>query len=264
MYKPTFAGFVDVDIPESGKISLRSLIDHSVVESFGAGGTTCITSRVYSSTAIGRNAHLFVINNGLANVKVSKLKAWEMKRPFMNGVGGCIHRNVLSKVDVEVTFEVTGLKKTESFYPSWSTNVEALCGQKRANVRGGTGPFGLHVLASANIEERASVFFRIFKAQTKYKVLMSTLRPNMYKPTFACFVDVDIPESGKISQRSLIDHSVVKSFGAGVTTCITSRVYPNTAIGRKAHLFVFNNGLANVKVSKLEAWEMKRPFMNGA
>ncbi|XP_042437268.1 beta-fructofuranosidase, insoluble isoenzyme 1-like [Zingiber officinale] len=175
-----------------------------------------------------------------------------------------------SQVDVEVTFEVTGLKKTESFYPSWSTNVEALCGQKRANVRGGTGPFGLHVLASANIEERASVFFRIFKAQTKYKVLMchdptrSTLRPNMYKPTFACFVDVDIPESGKISQRSLIDHSVVKSFGAGVTTCITSRVYPNTAIGRKAHLFVFNNGLANVKVSKLEAWEMKRPFMNGA
>ncbi|KAG6477138.1 hypothetical protein ZIOFF_066390 [Zingiber officinale] len=85
MYKPTFAGFVDVDIPESGKISLRSLIDHSVVESFGAGGTTCITSRFYSSTSIGRNAYLFVFNNGLANVKVSKLKAWEMKRPFMNG-----------------------------------------------------------------------------------------------------------------------------------------------------------------------------------
>ncbi|XP_042437481.1 beta-fructofuranosidase, insoluble isoenzyme 1-like [Zingiber officinale] len=175
-----------------------------------------------------------------------------------------------SQVDVEVTFEVTGLEKAEAFDPSWTTNAEALCGQKRANVRGGAGPFGLHVLASANMEERTSVFFRIFKAQTKYKVLMchdptrSTLRPNMYKPTFAGFVDVDIPESGKISLRSLIDHSVVESFGAGGTTCIISRVYPSTAIGRNAHLFVFNNGLANVKVSKLKAWEMKRPFMNGA
>ncbi|XP_042434353.1 beta-fructofuranosidase, insoluble isoenzyme 3-like [Zingiber officinale] len=175
-----------------------------------------------------------------------------------------------SQVDVEVTFEVTGLEKAEAFDPSWTTNAEALCGQKRANVRGGAGPFGLHVLASVNMEERTSVFFIIFQAQTKYKVLMchdptrSTLRPNIYKPTFAGFVDVDIPESGKISLRSLIDHSVVESFGAGGTTCITSRVYPSTAIGRNAHLFVFNNGLANVKVSKLEAWEMKRPFMNGA
>lgn len=26
MYEPTFAGFVDLDLPESGKISLRSLV----------------------------------------------------------------------------------------------------------------------------------------------------------------------------------------------------------------------------------------------
>ncbi|XP_042432910.1 beta-fructofuranosidase, cell wall isozyme-like [Zingiber officinale] len=191
-----------------------------------------------------------------------------------------------SQVDVELTFEVTRLEKSEAFDPSWTTNAQALCGQKRANVRGGAGPFGLHVLASANMEERTSVFFGIFKAQTKYKVLMchdptrSTLRPNMYKPTFAGFVDVDIPESGKISRRSLLcsinllDNGFPciiilttlwwKALGQGGTTCITSRVYSNTAIRRNAHLFVFNNGLANVKVSKLEAWEMKRPFMNGA
>ncbi|KAG6479941.1 hypothetical protein ZIOFF_063418 [Zingiber officinale] len=125
-----------------------------------------------------------------------------------------------SQVDVELTFEVTGLEKAEAFDPSWTTNVEALCGQKRANVRGGARPFGLHVLALANMEERTSVFFRIFKAQTKYK----------------------------------IDHSVVEIFGAGGTTCITSRVYPSTAIGRNAHLFVFNNGLANIDHSVVESF----------
>ncbi|CAL9119148.1 unnamed protein product [Musa textilis] len=84
IYKPTFAGFVDVDIEKTKKISLRSLIDHSVVESFGAGGKTCITSRVYPSVAIGRKAHMFVFNNGAEDVKVSELNAWEMKAPEMN------------------------------------------------------------------------------------------------------------------------------------------------------------------------------------
>jgi beta-fructofuranosidase len=56
------------------------------VESFGAGGRTCILSRVYPSLAIGRNAHLHVFNNGKADIKVSRLTAWEMKKPaLMNG-----------------------------------------------------------------------------------------------------------------------------------------------------------------------------------
>ncbi|RWW88709.1 hypothetical protein BHE74_00002402 [Ensete ventricosum] len=59
-----------------------------------------------------------------------------------------------------------------------------------------------------------------------------------------------------------IDHSVVESFGAGGKTCITSRVYPTIAIGQKAHMFVFNNGAEDVKVSELNAWEMKAPEMN--
>jgi beta-fructofuranosidase len=61
-----------------------------------------------------------------------------------------------------------------------------------------------------------------------------------------------------------IDRSVVESFGAGGKTCILSRVYPSLAIGNKAHLYVFNNGRADVKVSRLIAWEMKKPVMNGA
>ena len=64
-------------------ISLQ--IDRSVVESFGAGGKTCILSRVYPSLAIGKNARLYAFNNGKADVKVSRLTAWEMRKPLMNG-----------------------------------------------------------------------------------------------------------------------------------------------------------------------------------
>lgn len=55
-YRPSFGGFVDVDLEEK-RISLRSLIDNSVVESFAARGKTCITSRVYPQLEIGR-AHV--------------------------------------------------------------------------------------------------------------------------------------------------------------------------------------------------------------
>ena len=64
-------------------ISLQ--IDRSVVESFGAGGKTCILSRVYPSLAFGKNARLYVFNSGKADVKVSRLTAWEMRKPLMNG-----------------------------------------------------------------------------------------------------------------------------------------------------------------------------------
>lgn len=59
-------------------------IDNSVVESYGAGGKTCITSRVYPTLAILGDAHLFVFNNGSETVTVENLNAWTMKSPRMN------------------------------------------------------------------------------------------------------------------------------------------------------------------------------------
>lgn len=56
-------------------------IDHSVVESFGEGGKTCITSRVYPSLAVANKAHLYVFNNGSETVTIEKLNAWNMRRP---------------------------------------------------------------------------------------------------------------------------------------------------------------------------------------
>ncbi|KAF5953940.1 hypothetical protein HYC85_006796 [Camellia sinensis] len=82
-YKPSFAGFVDVDLADN-KLSLRSLIDHSIVESFGARGKTCITSRVYPTLAVLKNAHLYAFNNGSETIIIESLNAWSMGNPLMN------------------------------------------------------------------------------------------------------------------------------------------------------------------------------------
>uniref|UniRef100_A0A7N2M6S5 Beta-fructofuranosidase n=1 Tax=Quercus lobata TaxID=97700 RepID=A0A7N2M6S5_QUELO len=83
LYKPSFAGFVNVDLTDR-KLSLRSLIDHSVVESFGAGGKTCILSRVYPTLAVFNNAHLYAFNNGTESVTIENLNAWSMNSPQVN------------------------------------------------------------------------------------------------------------------------------------------------------------------------------------
>lgn len=179
------------------------------------------------------------------------------------------------QADVEVSFSFDSLEKAEPFDPSWDRHdAQKLCGQKDSIVEGGLGPFGLVTLASENLEEYTPVFFRVFKAQDKHLVLLcsdasrSTIEDsistsktgaNAYRPSFAGFVDVDLTEK-KISLRSLIDHSVVESFGAGGKTCITSRVYPTLATYSNAHLFVFNNGTETVKIDSLNAWSMNNPL----
>ncbi|GAB4856371.1 Invertase [Ancistrocladus abbreviatus] len=82
-WKPSFAGFVDADLTDK-KLSLRSLIDHSVVESFAAWGKTVITSRVYPTLAVMGDAHLYAFNNGSETVTIQQLTAWSMKTPMMN------------------------------------------------------------------------------------------------------------------------------------------------------------------------------------
>lgn len=54
-------------------------IDHSIIESFGGDGKTCITARVYPMLGIGRDAHLYAFNNGTSTLVISKLSAWSMK-----------------------------------------------------------------------------------------------------------------------------------------------------------------------------------------
>ncbi|XP_062166203.1 beta-fructofuranosidase, insoluble isoenzyme 1-like [Alnus glutinosa] len=173
-----------------------------------------------------------------------------------------LDRNRKQLADVEVTFLLPSLDNTEKFDPSW-VNAQDLCGLKGSNIEGGVGPFGLLTLSSKHLEEYTPVFFRVFKAPNKHVVLLcsdarssSLKKSGLYKPSFAGFVDIDLAD-GKLSLRSLIDHSVVESFGAGGKTCITSRVYPKLAVFNNAHLYAFNNGTETVTIESLNAWSMK-------
>jgi hypothetical protein len=71
-------------------------IDHSVVESFGAGGRAVITARVYPEHTATSSSHLFLFNNGTDAVRVSKLRAWGLAPASVNaGDGGLILSELL-------------------------------------------------------------------------------------------------------------------------------------------------------------------------
>ncbi|XP_020686802.1 beta-fructofuranosidase, insoluble isoenzyme 4 isoform X1 [Dendrobium catenatum] len=192
----------------------------------------------------------------LKDVKVSKGGLIEIK-----GVKA-------SQADIEVEFEFPELKKAELIYHDWKLDdAQMACDEMCSSVPGSIGPFGLLVLASHDLEEHTAIFFRVFKTSTAHAVLMcsdqrkSSLWPELYKPAFGGFVSTDIKE-GKISLRTLIDHSVVESFGAGGRTCITARVYPKLLLTGDTHIYVFNNGSETVKITKLKAWEMAKARIN--
>lgn len=83
----------------------------------------------------------------------------------------------IEQADVEVSFKVKELEKADVIEPSW-TDPQKICSQGDLSVMSGLGPFGLMVLASNDMEEYTSVYFRIFKSnddtnkKTKYVVLM--------------------------------------------------------------------------------------------
>ncbi|KAL2606522.1 hypothetical protein GLYMA_09G231500v4 [Glycine max] len=65
------------------KLSMRVLVDHSIIESFAQGGRTVITSRVYPTEAIYGAARLFLFNNATdINIKAS-LKIWQLNSAFI-------------------------------------------------------------------------------------------------------------------------------------------------------------------------------------
>ncbi|KAL9443319.1 hypothetical protein AB3S75_016639 [Citrus x aurantiifolia] len=167
-----------------------------------------------------------------------------------------------SQVDVEIDFELPELEEAELFDPAW-LDPQQLCNDKNASIQGRFGPFGLLILATEDLTEKTAIFFRIFKGQNKYVVLMcsdhsrSSLKEDLDKTTYGAFVDID-PHHGKVSLRSLVDHSIVESFAARGKTCITTRVYPKVAVENEAHLFAFNNGTQSVVISSLNAWNMNQ------
>ncbi|TYH93064.1 hypothetical protein ES332_A13G226900v1 [Gossypium tomentosum] len=139
----------------------------------------------------------------------------------------------------------------------------SLLHRQDASVTGKFGPFGLLALATKDLAEQTAIFFRIFRDHKDYKVLMcsdqkrSSLRNELDKTTYGAFVDID-PHREMVSLRTLIDHSIIESFGGKGRSVITTRVYPKLAINDEAHLFAFNNESLSVRVSRLNAWSMNK------
>ncbi|XP_004498876.1 beta-fructofuranosidase, insoluble isoenzyme CWINV3-like [Cicer arietinum] len=167
-----------------------------------------------------------------------------------------------SQVDVEVLFELPELESGEWLDPS-EVDPQLLCSKQYESRSGKIGPFGLLALASKDLTEQTAVSFQIYRAPNRYICLMcsdqsrSSLRQDLDKTTYGTIFDIDA-NLKTISLRSLIDKSIIESFGDGGRACITSRVYPSLAIEKDAHLYVFNNGSQSVVISKLNAWSMKQ------
>ncbi|KAI7733869.1 hypothetical protein M8C21_031318, partial [Ambrosia artemisiifolia] len=170
-----------------------------------------------------------------------------------------------SQADVEITFSLSNLKHAEVL-SSEAVDPQIICNQKNASTNGKFGPFGLLVLASKELTEHTAVFFRVFRTANSFRVLMcadpsrSSLKQNIDKSIYGAFLELD-PRYAKISLRTLIDHSIIESFGGEGLACITSRVYPLLATGEQAHLYAFNNGTQSLSISSLSAWSMKKALI---
>ncbi|WCJ39508.1 Beta-fructofuranosidase insoluble isoenzyme 1 [Euphorbia peplus] len=203
--------------------------------------------------------------------EIEKLRSKAFHLPTSKVLGQGSNFRVLgitpAQADVEISFKVSDFSKAEKLDPSW-TNPQLLCSKMGHSVKSGLGPFGLLVLASEGMREYTSVFFRIFKDHNnKFVVLMcsdqsrSSLAPNYDKTTYGAFLNVN-PLHEELSLRTLIDHSIVESFGGEGKSCITARVYPTLAINEAAHLYAFNKGSQSVNITRLSAWSMKKAKIN--
>ena len=65
-------------LPKSGPLSLRVIVDKSVVEAFAGSGRCVVTRRVYPGTA---QVDSFVVNRGTGTVALASVEAFEMKTP---------------------------------------------------------------------------------------------------------------------------------------------------------------------------------------
>ncbi|KAE8658492.1 Acid beta-fructofuranosidase [Hibiscus syriacus] len=72
-----------VPVLEGENLSLRILVDHSIIESYAQGGRTVITSRVYPATAIYGDAKVFLFNNATGIDVKASVKIWQMNSAFI-------------------------------------------------------------------------------------------------------------------------------------------------------------------------------------
>nr|PNR48608.1 hypothetical protein PHYPA_013085 [Physcomitrium patens] len=84
-----YGSFVEI-LPSEDSLSLRVLVDKSIVESFVQGGRMVITSRVYPIIAMNKTSHLYFLNNATTSINVRSIDVWQM-HPAAYGTLQC-HR----------------------------------------------------------------------------------------------------------------------------------------------------------------------------
>nr|AAD00558.1 fructan-fructan 1-fructosyltransferase [Cichorium intybus] len=67
-----------VPVLDGEELTMRLLVDHSVVEGFAMGGRTVMTSRVYPTKAIYEGAKIFLFNNATHTSVKASLKIWQI------------------------------------------------------------------------------------------------------------------------------------------------------------------------------------------
>lgn len=219
---------------------------------------------------------VFLSKNGMQLVQWPVEEIESLHSKHVSYHGKVLKRNSLfeisgitaSQADVEASFKLPKLEEADTMDLK-GMDPQLLCSRKSAASSSRIGPFGLLVMASEDLKEHTAIFFLIFKDHNKFVALMcsdqsrSSLKDGLEKTTYGAFLDID-PRQEMISLRSLIDHSVIESYGVEGRACITARVYPTLAINEESHLFVFNNGSLDVTISRLDGWSMTQArFSNG-
>jgi sucrose-6-phosphate hydrolase SacC (GH32 family) len=73
-------------LPTEDFLSVRVLVDRSIVESFVQGGRMAITSRVYPRVAVDNLANLYLFNNGTTPVTVRSVDVYQMTHVVMHAI----------------------------------------------------------------------------------------------------------------------------------------------------------------------------------
>lgn len=223
--------------------------------------------------------HIWLDEESSANLvqwpieEVDKLRRNEMTEKNVEvGVGKVVPVKAAKGAQLDIVVDFALPEKSEGL--EQNPNLLAEMGHltcsdlvtKGSNAAGphSFGPFGVHVLATGDLQERTSIFFHLIHdgKHQNWKTLFcgdqsqSSLQQDVDKTVYGSYVRVD--DSDKVlSVRILVDHSIVESFAQGGRTVMTSRVYPELAVKDAAHVFLFNNGTEPVTVKSVSTWEMK-------
>ncbi|KAK7400869.1 hypothetical protein VNO78_12177 [Psophocarpus tetragonolobus] len=109
-------------------------------------------------------------------------------------------------------FSFSSMDRAEAYDPNWA-NAQELCAQKGSILQDGVESFRHMTMASQKLEEFTPIFFHNFQRPkqargspmlSREKILLFEESYNMYKPSFAGFVDVDLTTDKELSLRSLI------------------------------------------------------------